>query len=1107
MAVTAAAPRSTTPSLGWDTEVFALRGDDRAHLRERALALAEFLRRHPGVTPADLAFTLATDLAPGGARLAAVADSTADLLKKLGRATDRLADPNCQQVRDAAGVYFAEAPLYTQGTLALLYPGEGAQYTNMLADLCGVFPEVEDTFAWCDRIAEEAGRPESSLRRILHPPAGATADEKAAAEAELRKLGASIFGVLVADLAITRVLENLRVPVSAIAGHSAGELAALVASGAMRNDAILGPKLGELMGTMQRQEDEAGGPDVALLAVGAGKPTVVEIAAAVSGGAVIVAMDNCPHQCVAVGPTHAVAAVEAVLAERGVICERLPFRRPYHTPLFEPWMGPFRELFAGVPFEPPHTPVYCCSTGARFPADPDAIRALAVNHWVTPVEFVRMVEAMYADGVRVFVEAGPRGNLSAFAEDVLRGRPFAAIPANLPRKSGPTQINHLVAQLVAHQVSVNLGHLYAGRELRAVEWEQRPGPAVTTAGLSGGNPLMDGYLAVMEQFLDVQREVMEAYLSGRAPHTSLPPDAFTLPDFTEPEPAAAPPFALIGTVERLEPGRSIVTRRAMDAREDLYADEHTLGGRGVSHVNPGQNGLPVVPMTFSLEAMAEAASLLVPGKVVVGLRDVRLFRWLPFDPEPTTLEVRAAVAAAGGDGTVEVKADVRDLGNSFVRDGANKPACEAVVVLADRHPDPPPPKSYRRTDEQPCRSTVADLRQNMFHGPLFQMVRTLDRCCKEGIEGTLEVQPRTGWFRSNPDPRFVIDPVLFDAAMHIMGAWHLEQPDWAGRILLPIGMSRLEFFGPPPEVGAWLNLRAHNEEETARQVRHGLEIFRPDGSIWLRLTGASYWRFYLPFGHVNFFGPKDEYFLSRDWPEACGRVAAEAKRAGETPGLDHLARSPEHSAAGRCYFLDPPPDLKQPVLRAAGVRVSMTAREQAEFAARDDTDAARNDWFFTRLVAKDAVRAAWYEQHGEAMFPADMEAETDSHGRVVCRPRGGPKAEPFPPVSVAVVRGKVAAFSAFAKYVGIALELLPKGSGPDAEAAARERAACRAVADALRVSPDGLTAAAAGSGSYAVSLARAVLAHYPDLGGRVRVRTARQKDVVVATTVCEAFAR
>ena len=174
-------------------------------------------------------------------------------------------------------------------------------------------------------------------------------------------------------------------------------------------------------------------------------------------------MDNCPHQCVAVGPTPQVAAVERALTEKGVISERLPFKRPYHTPLFEPYMGAFRELFADVPFEPPHTPVYCCSTGELFPADPDAIRQLTVNHWVTPVEFTRMIETMHADGVRLFVECGPRGNLSAFVEDILRGKPFAAIPANVPRKSGPTQVNHMVAQLVAHGVDLNLRYLYEGR--------------------------------------------------------------------------------------------------------------------------------------------------------------------------------------------------------------------------------------------------------------------------------------------------------------------------------------------------------------------------------------------------------------------------------------------------------------------------------------------------------------------------------------------------------------------------------------------------------------------------------------------------------------------
>ncbi len=1111
-------PRVAPPATGWDTEVFVLRGDDRAALRDRILALAAQVEQQPGVALTDVAAALAAEMQPGGARLAVVAGSHADLLTRLNRGADRLADPKCKQVRDANGIYHFDTPLAEQGSIAYLFPGEGAQYLNMLLDLCGVFPEVEGTFAWCDELAAEVGRPETSLRRVLHLAPDATAEDKTAAEAELRGLGPSIFGVLLADQAILRVLQNLQVPVSAMAGHSAGELGALLASGAMRAQDQHESRLPEIMNIMQRQEDEVGGPDVVLLAVGASKATIMEVANAVAGGAVIVAMDNCPHQCVAVGPTHAVAAVEAALTEKGVIVERLPFKRPYHTPLFEPYMGALRELFVNVPFSPTNTSVYCCSTGELFPTDPDAMREHAVNHWITPVEFTRMIETMHRDGVRLFVECGPRGNLSAFVEDILRGKPFAAIPANVPRKSGPTQINHMVAQLVAHGVDLNLGYLYAGRVDEPTpqpppcrEGEKEAGASLSASGTpmsdspsmpggglgvglsSGGvgsaDALMHGYLDVMEQFLDAQREVMSAFFGGHALPSALPHELFAFPDFSLPAsdfsvagpesqtPAPERPFALIESIIHHEPGREIVFRRVMDDREDRYADDHTLGGRGVSRENPAQNGLPVLPMTFSLEAMSEGAAMLAPGKVVVAIRNIRLFRWLPFDPGATTLEVRAAVASVDeATGIVEVKADVRDLGNSFLRDGANKASAEAVVVLADRYPDPPAPRTFALTDEVPCKSTIEDLRRNMFHGPLFQMIRTLGRTGREGIEGTLEVQPRDGWFRSNPDPHYAIDPVLMDAAMHILGAWHLEQPDWTGRILLPFEVQNVEYFGPTPEVGSHVVVRGHNEQESARHYRHGIEVFDARGEVWLRMTGAGYWRFYLPFGHVNFFGPKDEYFLSRDWPEA---VPARA----------------EGAPPRRCHFLEPPVDLKQPVLRAAGARVTMTPAELDIFGNWTGNDAELNDWFFGRMLAKDAVRAAWTQKHGEAMFPADIETD-EVGGRIVCRPRGTAKYEPFPPVSVAISEGKVVAFSAFAERIGCSLQTVAKNAPPEVEREARTRAACLAVAEAMRVPPEGCTLESldANTGAAIVTLS----------GQRFRVQTARMKDAVVATTLCEA---
>src|SRR5262249_52390178 len=99
-------PPAAPLASGWDTEAFVLRADDRAGLRERARAVVEHVERHPNVSLADLAASLAAEVRPGGSRLAVVAGNSTDLAARLHRASDRLADPKCKQIRDANGLYF-----------------------------------------------------------------------------------------------------------------------------------------------------------------------------------------------------------------------------------------------------------------------------------------------------------------------------------------------------------------------------------------------------------------------------------------------------------------------------------------------------------------------------------------------------------------------------------------------------------------------------------------------------------------------------------------------------------------------------------------------------------------------------------------------------------------------------------------------------------------------------------------------------------------------------------------------------------------------------------------------------------------------------------------
>ena len=52
-----------------------LRGESREHLKTSVQATADDLRRHPDTDLTDLAFTLNSDLHPGGSRLAVVAET------------------------------------------------------------------------------------------------------------------------------------------------------------------------------------------------------------------------------------------------------------------------------------------------------------------------------------------------------------------------------------------------------------------------------------------------------------------------------------------------------------------------------------------------------------------------------------------------------------------------------------------------------------------------------------------------------------------------------------------------------------------------------------------------------------------------------------------------------------------------------------------------------------------------------------------------------------------------------------------------------------------------------------------------------------------------
>ncbi len=461
------APESASPSFlrEWECEVVVVEGASRPELIASLDRLRAYAVQVEGVALRDLAYTLNTSLTGAAHRVAIVAANLEELAQKIDRVKQRFAGPECRQIRERAGLYYFDNQELHAGKVAVLFPGEGSQYLNMLSDLCLHFPEVRRAFD----VAEGAVKDPSYLPQssVVFPPPAFSEAEEAAAEARLWSIERATESVLTADGAMYTLLHNLGFRPHMMAGHSAGEWIAMAASGMIELSKFVSgmDRLSAMYTDLARRSEV---PRMAMLAVGTGREKILELAARIDCE-LHIANDNCPHQVVAVVEPRDVDRMSDLLLKNGVFVEKLPYDRGYHTPSFTYICDPLRKFFEQLEMRPPSLPVFSCMTTAPYPSERGEILELVANTFARPLLFRQTIEKMYEAGVRVFVESGPRGNLTAFVDDVLRGRPHLAIPTDLLRRPGIQTLNHALGMMAAAHVPLDFAPLYkrrGARELR-----------------------------------------------------------------------------------------------------------------------------------------------------------------------------------------------------------------------------------------------------------------------------------------------------------------------------------------------------------------------------------------------------------------------------------------------------------------------------------------------------------------------------------------------------------------------------------------------------------------------------------------------------------------
>ena len=187
-----------------------------------------------------------------------------------------------------------------------------------------------------------------------------------------------------------------------VAGHSLGELSALVVSGVIDFEA--GLRLVYARALAMQAACEAV-PSTMAAVLGLPDEVVEQVCEGVEG--VVAANYNCPGQVVISGTIEGVKEASVRLKEAGAK-RALPLAvgGGFHSPCMESARVSLAEAIEQTEFRTPRCPVYQ-NVDARPHTSPEEKKANLVAQLTSPVKWTQSVQAMAADGAEEFVELGP----------------------------------------------------------------------------------------------------------------------------------------------------------------------------------------------------------------------------------------------------------------------------------------------------------------------------------------------------------------------------------------------------------------------------------------------------------------------------------------------------------------------------------------------------------------------------------------------------------------------------------------------------------------------------------------------------------------------------
>ena len=337
-------------------------------------------------------------------RIGFVVSTAAELEKELANALARLTSNDAHWQLPSGTCYQQQA---TEGKVAALFAGQGAQYVNMGREFGCNFPEYRQQVALSDKVFAEHDQP--TLSSKLFPIPAFNEQHRKQQQSELTNTAFAQSAIGALSVAQYDLMTQAGFKADMFAGHSFGELSALYAAGVLsKNDYTeLAFARGQAMAATPENADTG---SMAAVILPDDEQALAKLQQLISQFEdVKVANDNSPTQQVIAGKSDAVTACsDAIEQQLGFKVIALPVSGAFHTPLVAHAQKPFADAINAAEFNQANGKVFSNASAAEYPQDNKQIQTQFAEHMLQSVNFRQQISEMYQAGARIFVEFGPK---------------------------------------------------------------------------------------------------------------------------------------------------------------------------------------------------------------------------------------------------------------------------------------------------------------------------------------------------------------------------------------------------------------------------------------------------------------------------------------------------------------------------------------------------------------------------------------------------------------------------------------------------------------------------------------------------------------------------